>query len=108
MKKLPVVKRIFHGCITCSTSNYTANMHKQIAVGFGSAFVTKNKKFFYDGERDYQNDKEPKSFYHIERIARKHPRCDWRIHFYGPMKTEVYQRQGKNKWLLIKSESGFA
>jgi hypothetical protein len=77
-------------------------------VGFGSAQITRDGEFFYDGEADYHDGKEPMSIGHIESIAKKDPEHDWRAEFYGPLHGETYQRQGDGLWVMIESNMGFA
>lgn len=43
-----------------------------------------------------------------ERLARQDPDHDWRIVLYGPLHGEVYQRHGRNQWVLVESNEGFA
>jgi hypothetical protein len=45
---------------------------------------------------------------YIEIRARLQPECDWQAVLDLPMRSAVYQRQGKNKWVLIKTGRGFA
>ena len=79
-----------------------------IAVGFGSAFVTKDDEQVYDGESDYQNNKKPKCVSDIEAMAKLDPDHDWRIVKYGPLHGETYQRHGDDAWVCIESNMGFA
>ena len=83
-------------------------MDKRIAVGFGSAIITRDGKFFYDGEADYLAGNEPLCIGHIESLARQDPDHDWRAEFYGPLHGEVYQRQGNGMWVMVESNMGFA
>lgn len=112
MEKLPkVAKRDVHiGCLTCSTvpDSRIADMDTLIAVGFGSAYATKNGDIIYDGERDFAERGDAKTVADIEKLARKEPDADWRIVKYGPMHGETYQRQGKNMWVMVESNDGFA
>lgn len=83
-------------------------MERPISVGFGSADVTKDGEHYYDGEGDWQHDKEPKTIGEIEKEAAEDPDHDWRICFLGPLHGETYQRQGDGKWVMIESNMGFA
>jgi len=79
-----------------------------IAVGFGAAYVTKDGVEVYDGEADWQNEKEPKTVAEIEEIAAADPDHDWRIVKYGPLHGETYQRHDKDRWVCVESNMGFA
>ena len=77
-----------------------------IAVGFGSASVTRDGELVYDEDRvDEEN------FWtcaDAENAARKDPFHDWRISFYAPLYEAVYQRHAAGKWMLIEKGKGFA
>jgi len=38
----------------------------------------------------------------------KKQEADWRLVNFQPLHDEVYQRQGKNLWVLVKKGRGFA
>lgn len=101
-------KDLHIGCFNCSTATLEAPMDMVIAVGFGSAFVTKDGQEVYNGEKDYRDGKEPKTVGEIEKMAAKESDCDWRIIRHGPMHGETFQRQGNKKWLCIESNGGFS
>lgn len=94
-EKLPPIKDedIHIGCLNCSTATPEASMDMMIAVGFGTAMITKNGELFYDGEKDYHDNGEPKRLKEIEEIAAKDPDNDWRFIKHGPMHGETFQRQ---------------
>jgi len=106
-KKEPAIK-IFKGCLNCSTAARIAPMEMTIAVGFGTAIVMKDGEQIYDGERDWQDGKEPKSVQYFEDMAKLDPDHDWQIVKKGPMHGETFQRQGENNWVCIESNEGFA
>lgn len=83
-------------------------MGTTICVGFGSATAYNDAGFFYDGEREYSDDKEPKTIGDIEAIAKLDPDHDWRVQFDGPLHGETYQRQGDGLWVMVESNQGFA
>jgi hypothetical protein len=92
-------------------------MKTYIAVGFGSAEVTRDGHAVFDGEMGYyerggkmvkcKNEKAWLLSY-WEHRARKSPKADWRVSLNDPLRDREYQRQGKNKWVLVKSGMGFA
>ena len=110
MKKLkPIKPKELHiGCLTCSTACLVAPMDMLICVGFGYAHVTRDGKIIYDGEEDLRKGKTPKTVKYFEYLAQKNPTHDWRIEKHGPLHSEVYQRQGKEKWVCVESTGGFA
>ncbi|MGB5157889.1 hypothetical protein [Desulfobacterium sp. N47] len=84
-------------------------MEEVIAVGFGSALLTKNSKcvYVYDemastGYGKYM------TVAQAEEIAAADPKYDWRIHFMAPLSDLHYQRQGRQNWVLYEKGAGFA
>ena len=108
--KLPPVEsgNIHRGCACCSSASEIAPLEMMIAIGFGSAFVTKDDEQIYDGEADYQNNNEPKCVRDIEAMARLDPDHDWRITKYGFLHGETFQRHGEDAWVCVESNMGFA
>ena len=89
----------------CSTAALVAPMEMLIAVGFGSAFVTKDDECVYDEGRCDDN------FWTVsdaEKLAMEDPDHDWRIVKFGPMHGETFQRHGPNEWVCVESNEGFA
>ena len=108
-KKKPIKEKDLHkGCMNCSTASLKAPMEMMIAVGFGAAYVTKEGKQIYDGESDLQDNGIAKTVAEIEKMAELEPDADWRIIKEGPLHGETYQRQGKENWVCIESNKGFA
>lgn len=70
--------------------------------------VFKDGKPIYDGEEAYRKDEKVKTVRYFEMQARKDPDHDWRIEKHGPMHGETFQRHGKNNWVCIESNAGFA
>ena len=109
-EQLPQIDRkdLHIGCATCSTAALVAPLKREIAVGFGSAFVTRDGIKIYDGQAEYQTRGKALRVKDIENMARAEPDHDWRIVFHGPLHGETYQRQGKNHWVCVESNEGFA
>jgi len=45
---------------------------------------------------------------YFERIASKDAKADWRAEIVMGLRDATYQRQGKNRWVLVKSGMGYA
>lgn len=101
-------KDVKFGCACCPVPTIVASLDKTIAVGFGSANCTKDGEEIYDGERDYQDGKEPKTIGDMETLAKADPDHDWQVTFYGPLHGETYQRHAEDTWVMIESNMGFA
>lgn len=114
--KLPPVPpdKIHRGCLTCSESHVIAPMDLYIGVGFGSAQVTKDDQGMFDEqEESWREEKtgeesERWELGYWESQAELDPDHDWRVHLHGPLRGRVYQRQGKEHWVLVESNEGFA
>ena len=79
-------------------------MDMTIAVGFGSANLTKDDEPIYSES----NDGEIWTVQDAENAALKDPDHDWRIQMVGPLHGETYQRHDAGKWVCVESNKGFA
>lgn len=104
--KEPPAKVIHQGCLNCSMAARVAPMNMVIAVGFGSATVTKGPELIYDEQQ--VEDEKYWTVQDVENLAEKEPDLDWRITKFGPMHGETFQRQGAGNWVCIESNEGFA
>jgi hypothetical protein len=84
-----------------------ASLDMIIAVGFGVAMVTKGGKVIYM-EGSTNDNGEWRYLKEFEEMAQNDPDYDWRVLLDAPLKTREYQRQGKNKWVVIDNGPGFA
>lgn len=91
-------------CACCPPIPVKLPMNAPIAVGFGIACVTRNGKLIWE---ETNKTRRPHTVQWAERKARK-SRGDWRIILHGPLHGETYQRQGKNNWICIEQNRGFA
>lgn len=101
-----------YACPRCPPPPTQAPMDKIIAVGFGSAFVSRDGEQVLDGEqrmdREMKGEGEYVTFADAERLAVMDPDHDWRVVLHGPLHGETYQRQGAGVWLCIERNDGFA
>jgi len=82
-------------------------MNKRVAVGFGFAGITKDEEVIYSEPHDASWEELP-TLMKFENMARKDPDHDWRLILDGPLHGEEYQRQGRNLWIMVSSNMGFA
>ena len=107
----PNVENTSKGCLHCGTLPIKLKMNQKIVQSFGGEYITKNYKIFYwpdTCDLSDQDWKKQKTLMWIENKARKSPNDDWRLIFDMPLYDAVYQRQGKNNWVLVKKGLGFA
>lgn len=96
------------GCSHCPDKPVVARMDMYLAVGFGAATVTKNGECVYDENR-WDGEKEDfPTLGRYELLAQNEPDADWRCSFFAPLYEAEYQRQGKERWVLIRKGLGFA
>lgn len=93
-------------CLNCPPIEPTLSLKARIAVGFGfAALLRDSKAVWVESNQDWNKCLSVRA---AEARARKHPRSDWRIVLDGPLHGETYQRQGRNRWVLVKKTQGFA
>lgn len=105
-EKLKPIKGGPGGCGMCGYQYDVAPMNMLIAVGFGVANVKKDGVIIYD-----ENCVEDENFWTVqdaENEAKKDPDHDWRILLDAPLSMREYQRQGENRWVLVRKGMGFA
>ena len=115
MKKLKPLaenmRNLSKGCLNCGTVDMKAKMSRKLIQSFGGEYILKdNKMFYYPNQCDLSREswKKQKTLMWIELQARKSSRHDWRLVCDMPLHKEVYQRQGKNNWVLVEKGLGFA
>lgn len=102
----PITKPAHGGCLCCPPVPQKIPLKSRIAVGFGLAAVTRNgKAVWLEGPDDERED--CWTVRKAEFAARKRP-GDWRIVLHKPLSGQVYQRQGRNNWVLVEQNEGFA
>lgn len=84
-----------------------ASMHTKIYDGFGGWYISKDSECVFQPDPNTPWGQSP-TLMRFENMARKDPDHDWRAHLLLPLREAVYQRQGKNKWVLVKVGQGFA
>ena len=107
MKKEEPLKLDLTGCRNCGRTQELLSMDTPIIAGFGSAIIQKDDEVVYSEPSDIEFVDAP-LLSNFEELAMKEPEADWRYHLDLPLRSAVYQRQGKEKWVLIKKGQGFA
>ncbi len=95
------------GCLNCPGTTKTLKMNRRVGVGFGFAGITKDGELMWSEPIDSVWAHFP-TMMTFENMAREDPNHDWRAIMDGPLHGETYQRHDKNKWVLVKSNIGFA
>ena len=101
----PYTGTIHQGCNCCPPVEANAPMDMIVAVGFGTARVTRGRKIIF---QEAYNDEDFHYLAEFEEMAAKDPDHDWRVLLDAPLRSREYQRQGEGTWVLIKSGMGFA
>ena len=105
-EKLKAIEGGHGGCLNCGYQHDILPMDAVIAVGFGSAYLTKDGRFVYD-ELEVEDDNYM-TVEQAEALAAADPDHDWRIALVAPLSERHYQRQGDKHWVLYEKGPGFA
>lgn len=106
--KLPAITGAHSGCLNCGPRPDIFPPTGLIAVGFGSAVVTKDGEVIYSEPRDPEPDNDYWTGADAEDAARIDPDHDWRIKLYGALSGQTYQRHSEGEWVLVEKNEGFA
>jgi hypothetical protein len=113
VKKLKPVLKPPIGCLDCGCremrggkKEITTPMSTRIYNGFGGWSIWRNEKHIFSGDPQGKWESFP-TLMKFELMARKRG-GDWRAKLDLPLRDAEYQRQGKNRWVLVKSGLGFA
>lgn len=109
--KQPALKDALGGCGTCDRPADVFPMDGMIAVGFGSAGISRDGLTVVDGEERAATATSWEDFARgadAEALAAADPDHDWRIFLHGPLSDRVYQRHAPEQWVLIERGQGFA
>ena len=106
-KKLEPLKGSPAGCLNCGYTESKLSMRTKITAGFGMAVIKKNKELIYAEPPNTEWEDAP-TLMKFELMARKEPNAGWRYILDLPLRSAMYQRQGKNLWVLVKKGDGFA
>ena len=114
-EKQPAIAAGGPACLCCGTPTDIFPSDSVIAVGFGSANVTRDghsvyeePQIFYDDEGEPEKEGEYWTGADAEKAALADPDHDWRISKFGPMYEAEYQRHAPGQWVLIRRGDGFA
>lgn len=115
-EKKPAIQSGGPACLCCGTPTDIFPADGLIAVGFGSATVTRDGALVYDEPQltwDGDDPVEPDESEYwtgadAEKAAAADPDHDWRISKFAPLYDAVYQRHGEGQWVLIERGEGFA
>lgn len=104
---IPPIKSKHIRCLNCSHTESILPLTTVLYHGFGGWTISVNNIQFFQQRNNTEYDAAP-ILKKIERVARQYPHHDWRANVNLPLRDAEYQRQGKNKWVLIKTGPGFA
>ena len=98
------------GCLNCgggemrvADEEITAAMDTIIYSDWGGWTITRDGDCFYQAAAA----KRERRLSHFEAIADRNPDHDWRANYHGPLRDAIYQRQGKDRWVLVASGTGW-
>jgi hypothetical protein len=103
------MKKIKHyrgGCLCCPSTEDLLPLDTVLYNGFGGYQVQKNGKVFYQGKPDEEWG-DYKKLNVFEKLARKE-KGKWEIILNNPLRGATWRRKGKNEWILVETNQGFA
>lgn len=106
-EKKPAIKSDGYACLCCGTPTQMFPMDGWVAVGFGSACVTRDGEHVYS-ENSSDEDAKIWTGQDAEDAAKVDPDHDWRIEKFAPLYDAIYQRHADGQWVLIERGEGFA
>lgn len=93
------------GCLCCPGPTDTLKMNTRMSNGFGGWTILKDGKLVYSEMKDYD---EAPTLQKFENMARREPESEWVAELYLPLRGATYQRHGRNMWVLVETNMGFA
>lgn len=100
-EKLQPLEGQIVGCANCGYKPQVLGLDVTIAA-YAAANVTKDDECIYDQSQG------EKTLREIEAEAAKDPDHDYRLMMVGGLSEVEYQRQGKDKWVLVRKGPGIA
>lgn len=107
-EKKPAIAAGGPACLCCGTPTSMFPMDGWIAVGFGSAGVTRDGHEIWSEPINFEDEESIWTGADAEKAALADPDHDWRIYKYAPLYDAVYQRHAEGQWVLIERGEGFA
>jgi hypothetical protein len=77
-----------------------------IGVGIGYAALTRDGETVYEEGRTGQ--REPMTVAQAERLARREPEREWRIHLVAQLEDRHYRREGAGRWVIYERGYGMS
>jgi hypothetical protein len=77
-----------------------------IAVGIGYAALTKDGETVY--EEDRTGERELMTVAQAERLAKREPDREWRIHLVAQLDDRHYRREGAGRWVIYERGYGMS
>jgi hypothetical protein len=112
--KLTPIKKLKNiGCLNCSYSELQENVRiKRIRMDYRlENYPMGYDEITFNGKRvlctSEISEEMAIPLMRFEKIARK-AKGDWRLHIERALRSSIYQRQDRNKWVLVKCGEGYA
>ena len=99
-------KKMRGGCLNCPGSPDLLPLDTVLYYGFGGYTVRKDGKDYWAGDPQGKWESFP-SLTEFEKIARR-VKGSWEVALDNPLRGAVWRRKGKDTWVLIETNQGFA
>jgi len=105
--KKPIENKLHRSCPCCGVTAQVLELDTKLYFGFGGWTITKNNEEFFIDRRDVEFD-EYKDLNHVEELIGDDIENEYIAELSTPLRGAIYQRHGKNNWVLISTNIGFA
>lgn len=101
-----MIKKV-RGCLHCPETEDLLDIKTKLYNGFGGYSVYKDAKYFWSelNDKDYEKCATVRK---VENMVRLDPEALWEIRLDLPLRSAVWKREEKNRWVLVATGLGFA
>lgn len=104
--KPPIESKASH-CLCCPDTVQILPLETKLYNAFGGWSITKDWQLFFV-ESINKEWEECADLNHIETLIKEGDEAEYCAVLYTPLRGATYQRQEKNKWVLVEVNEGFA
>jgi len=95
------------GCLNCPQTEDLLPLSTILYQGFGGYCVNKNGKLYYEAEQSDEWE-DFKTLNEIEKEVKKDENAKWEVVLDNPLRGATWERNKKGRWILTKTNKGFA
>lgn len=100
-------EKIVIGCLNCGATEKVLDIKTKLYNDFGGYSIYKDNEYFWSVDFYTPYDKCP-TIRKVEKLVSLSPLSKWEIKLDLPLRSAVWERKEKNKWILTNTGLGFA